>query len=64
VKANVLRTAVLAVAYAALHGTNALEVAVINAVRRDYLGLAPLGRDVAADEGIGQAIQLLSNVGR
>jgi hypothetical protein len=34
-------------------------VALVNRVRRDYLGLAPLGRDLAGDQGIGQALHLL-----
>jgi hypothetical protein len=59
VKANVLKTAVMAVAYTALHGGDPLDVALVNRVRRDYLGLAPLGRDLAGDEGIGQVVHLL-----
>jgi hypothetical protein len=59
VKANVLKTAVMALAYAAVHGGDPAEVALVNRVRRDYLGLAPLGRDLAGDQGIGQTIQLL-----
>jgi hypothetical protein len=59
VKANVLKTAVMALAYTAVHGGDPLDVALVNRVRRDYLELAPLGRDLAGDQGIGQTIHLL-----
>jgi hypothetical protein len=47
VRANVLKTAVLALAAAA--GADPLDVALINRVRREYLGLSPL--PALADEG-------------
>ena len=59
VRANVLTTAVMALAYTGLHGGDPLSRPVVNAVRRDYLGLAPVGRDPSADEGIGSVIELL-----
>jgi hypothetical protein len=59
VKANVLKTAVLALAYAGVHGGDPLDVALVNRVRREYLGLAPLGRDLDGDQGIGQTVQRL-----
>ena len=59
VRANVLTTAVMALAYTALHGGDPLSRPVVNAVRRDYLGLAPVGRDPSGDEGIGSVIELL-----
>lgn len=59
VKANVLKTASMVRAYTAVHGGDPLDLALVNRVRRDYLGLAPLGRDLAGDQGIGQTIQLL-----
>jgi hypothetical protein len=59
VNANVFKTAVLALAYPGVHGGDPLDVALVNRVRREYLGLAPLGRDLARDQGIGQAIQRL-----
>jgi hypothetical protein len=59
VKANVLKTAVMVLAYTAVHGGDPLDVALVNRVRRDYLELAPLGRDLAGDAGIGQTLQLL-----
>ena len=59
VRANVLTTAVMALAYVGLHGGDPLSRPVVNAVRRDYLGLAPVGRDPSGDEGIGSVIELL-----
>jgi hypothetical protein len=59
VRANVLITAVLALAFVKLHGGDPLSRSVVNAVRRDYLGLAPVGRDPSGDEGIGAVIELL-----
>jgi hypothetical protein len=59
VKANVLKTAVMVLAYTAVHGGDPLDVALVNRVRRDYLELAPLGRDLTGDQGIGQTIHLL-----
>ncbi len=59
VKANVLKTAVMVLAYAGVHGSDPLDVALVNRVRHDYLGLAPLGRDLAGDQGIGQVLHLL-----
>jgi hypothetical protein len=61
VKANVLKTAVMILAYTSIHGGDPLNVALVNQVRRDYLKLAPLGRKLAGDKGIGQAINLLRN---
>jgi hypothetical protein len=59
VRANVLTTAVLALAYVGVHGGDPLDRPVVNAVRRDILGLAPIGRSPSADEGIGSVIELL-----
>jgi hypothetical protein len=59
VKANVLKTAILILAYTGIHGGDPRDVALVNRVRRDYLELAPLGRELDDDQGIGQIIQLL-----
>jgi len=59
VRANVLTTAVMTLAYSAIHGGDPLSRSVVNAVRHDYLGLAPVGRDPSAVEGIGAVIELL-----
>ena len=61
VKANVLKTAVMSLAYTGLHGGDPMAVTLVNQVRRDYLELTPLGRDLASDQGIGQIIKVLSN---
>jgi hypothetical protein len=61
VRANVLKTAVLALAAAAVEGGGPLDRGLVNAVRQRYLGLAPVGRDLAGDQGgIGEVIALLS----
>jgi len=60
VKANVLKTAVMALAYTGLHGGDPMDVALVNRIRQTYLELAPLGRDLAGDQGIGQTIKLLA----
>jgi len=59
VRANVLTTAVMALAHVGVHGGDPLDRKVVNAVRRDHLGLAPVGRDPSGDEGIGSVIALL-----
>jgi hypothetical protein len=61
VKANVLKTAVMVLAYSGVHGGDPLDVALVNRVRAEYLGLTPLGRELAGDQGIGQTITLLRN---
>jgi hypothetical protein len=58
VRANVLKTAVMALAYAGAHGGDPLDVALINRARRDYLGLAPLPR-LADEGGLGAVIAAL-----
>lgn len=59
VRANVLKTAVLALAYARLHSGDPSERALVNRVRKEYLGLAPLGNGLAGDQGIGAVIDML-----
>lgn len=56
VRANVLRTAVLALAAAG--GGDPLELANINRVRRDFLGLAPIGK-LRGEQGLSEVIELL-----
>ena len=56
---NALKAAVMVLAFAALHGGDPLDVVLVNKVRRDYLELSPLGRDLAGDQGIGQILRLL-----
>jgi hypothetical protein len=59
VRANVLKTAVMALADAAARGGDPLDRARVNAVRGRWLGLAPVGKDLAGDQGLGAVIDLL-----
>jgi hypothetical protein len=59
VRANVLKTAFMGVAHALIHGGDPADRAVLNAVRRDYLGLSPLGQDPEGDAGLGIILGLL-----
>jgi hypothetical protein len=61
VKANVLKTAVMILAYTGMHGGDPMDILLVNQVRANFLELAPLGRDLAGDQGIGQAINVLRN---
>jgi hypothetical protein len=58
VKANVLKTAALALAFAGIHGGDPHEVDLVNTVRRQYLGLPPL-KALAGAHGLGGVIDLL-----
>jgi hypothetical protein len=58
VRANVLKTAVMALAYAAAHGGDPLDVGLINRVRREYLGLSPVAA-LAGEGGLAAVIHLL-----
>lgn len=58
VRANVLRTAVLALACAGASGGGPLDVKLVNRVRRQYLGLAPI-KGLTGDEGLGAVIDVL-----
>jgi hypothetical protein len=57
-RANVLKTAVVALAYAGAHGGDPLDVALINRVRRDYLGLSPVAA-LAGEGGLAVVIKAL-----
>jgi hypothetical protein len=59
VRANVLKTAAMALAYAVARGGDPMDRALLNRVRADYLGLAPVGRDPGAEQGVGRIIDLL-----
>jgi hypothetical protein len=59
VRANVLRTALLVLAFTAVHGGDPLDRTLVNRVRRDYLDLAPLGRNPASEQGLGTILSLL-----
>ncbi len=59
VRGTVLTTAVTALAYTGLNGGDPLSRSVVNAVRRDYLGLPPVGSDPPVAEGLGAVIAML-----
>lgn len=59
VRANVLKTAVIALAVAGVNGGDPMDRVLVNEVRRRYLGLAPVGRDLDGDQGLGAVIDLL-----
>jgi hypothetical protein len=59
VRANVLKTAAMALAYCGIKGSDPTDIKVVNQVRQKYLALAPLGRDLRGDQGIGTIIELL-----
>jgi hypothetical protein len=59
VRANVLKTAVVALAHAGQVGGDALDVKLLNDVRARYLGLSPVGRLREGDQGIGEVLELL-----
>jgi hypothetical protein len=59
VRAAVLTTAIMALAHTGISGGDPLSRSVVNAVRRDYLRLPPVGHDPSIAEGIGAVIELL-----
>jgi hypothetical protein len=58
VRANVLKTAIMVLAYCGVHGGDPLDVKLINAVRTKYLGLSPIG-SVDGNEGLGVVLAML-----
>jgi hypothetical protein len=58
VRANVLKTAVMALAQAAVSGGDALDVRLVNHVRTKYLGLSKV-RALADDQGLSAVIDVL-----
>jgi hypothetical protein len=59
VRANVLKTAVVALAQAGVEGQDPLDRDLVNRARRLFLGLPPIGRTPAEDAGLGEVIALL-----
>jgi hypothetical protein len=59
VRANVLKTAVMTLAYTGIHGGNPLDTELVNRVRGLYLALSPVGRELDGDQGVGEIIELL-----
>src|SRR5207247_6655221 len=60
VRANVLKTAVMVLAYVSVHGGDPLDVALINRVRKDYLDFSPIGR-LAGDQGLRGVIDAIQS---
>ncbi len=58
VRANVLKTAVMALAHAAVYGGDPLDVRLVNKVRTNHLGLSKV-RALADDQGLSVVIDLL-----
>src|SRR5262249_24347467 len=58
--AHVLKTAGPGLAHARLHGGDPKDRICVNDVRRRWLGLAPVGRDLSGDHGLGAIIDLLA----
>jgi hypothetical protein len=58
VRANVLKTAVMVLACTSVHGGDPYDVQLVNAVRRQYLGLSPV-RAVGRAEGLGLVLAIL-----
>jgi hypothetical protein len=58
VRANVLKTALMVLASTAVHGGDPRDVAIINRVRQQYLGLAPI-RELLGDQGLGVILDVL-----
>lgn len=58
VQANTLKSAVMAHAHAGLIRSDPADLAVVNAARRNYLGLLPV-RELTGDGGLGAVIEAL-----
>lgn len=58
VRANVLKTAVMVLAHIRVHGGNPRDVRLINQVRKQYLGLSPIG-NLSGDQGLGVVLDIL-----
>jgi hypothetical protein len=59
VRANVLKTAVMVLACAAVQGGDPRAVPLINRVRQQYLGLAPI-KELTDDQGLAAILDLLA----
>lgn len=59
VKATVLKTAFVVLAFTRTHHGDPLDRAIINEVRAAYLALPPLGHDLEADLGLGAVLGVL-----
>jgi hypothetical protein len=59
VRANVLKTAFAAQVHARVAGDDPMSRRLLDAVRRDVLGLPPVGHDPDGGAGIGAMVALL-----
>src|SRR5262249_9795856 len=59
VRATVLKSAFAAHVWARVRGGDPMDRRLLNRVRTELLGLAPLGRAPEGDEGLGAVIELL-----
>jgi hypothetical protein len=59
IRANVLKTAVMVLAHAGVHGGEPTDLEQVNRVRRAYLDLAPMGDELVAGQGLEKVIGLL-----
>ncbi len=62
VRANELKSAIAALAWARLRGLDPLDVAAVNEARRELLGLSPIPR-IREDEGLGGLLRALVSLG-
>jgi hypothetical protein len=62
VRANVLKTAVMALAYCGVHGGDPADLELVNVVRSRYLGLSRIGRDLSGAQGLGAVIARLARL--
>jgi len=60
VRANVLKTSVMAVAYARTHGCEPADITLVNHVRGTFLDLPPVAGTLRDDQGLGAMIALLA----
>ena len=63
VRANVLKTAVMVLAWVLVHGGDPLDRELVNTIRGRCLGLSPVGKDLAGELGVGRVIDLLRSWG-
>jgi hypothetical protein len=59
VRANVLKSAVMVLACAAVRGGDPLAKRVVNTARVEFLGLSPVGGKLSTDQGLGEVLSAL-----
>lgn len=58
VRANVLKTAIMALAHTAVHGGDPRDVKLVNRLRAEHLALSPM-REIVGEQGLGAVLDLL-----